>query len=684
MLNSSRVKVGLIFIAVVTSYWQIFHQYYQQDEWHHFGVEFVWHSVGFLEFMKNYVLDFHNIHFAPITNLVNYFQFSLLGLRSQSYALVALILHFINCVLLLFVLKKIFKNEYLAYVASLLFATSIVDRQAVTWLLQYITTLPALTFSLLSILFANNYFVTNNKKWFILSIVFMIIALGFKETALFLGAFLPIYWLIFFYPRIQKILFPVIVILVVISYSIFRFMVLPQDSLNKSSVSSGSLKLNILTITSNGVTQSFFPQDLIMELSKKLAKFRMVNNMGFKPETNEYDEFINFKLAPKVTVALSLGLLMVVGFLFLRSKYQKEILIGLAFIFTGVMPFMMLPQVGEFNFLSSRYLYIPAVGSNLIIALFLLYLSKKYYKISYALVLFLVLLNIFVGWRMFIPEIKEADIRRGILEKIEQAYPTLPDDVIFYTESDASYYGLPEEERIFPFQSGFGHTLLVSYQSKENFPVEYFKNDYLWNIKDQGYQKIDNRGFGYFRDFNRMMDTLKTNNLSNDSVVSFRYDSSNNSIFDTTEEVRGRIKGYLTKKKKISTKEYVVSASNNQQDIANISDEKRETFWDSKLPYARSQYIEIDLTQKRMLAQITLDSYNNKDQNAVGYAVWLSDDKSHWKNVFYSKRYTPNKEGTVNIYFLPQFAQFIKIEQIGSHKFADWIIHELSLYETTE
>ena len=83
----------------------------------------------------------------------------------------------------------------------------------------------------------------------------------------------------------------------------------------------------------------------------------------------------------------------------------------------------------------------------------------------------------------------------------------------------------------------------------------------------------------------------------------------------------------------------------------------------------------------RKIAQITIDSYNNKDQNAVGYKVSISADRQKWKEVFYSRRYPPNDGGIVNLYFEPTNGKFIKVEQIGEHKFAPWVIHEIKAYE---
>jgi hypothetical protein len=64
--------------------------------------------------------------------------------------------------------------------------------------------------------------------------------------------------------------------------------------------------------------------------------------------------------------------------------------------------------------------------------------------------------------------------------------------------------------------------------------------------------------------------------------------------------------------------------------------------------------------------------------------VLLSKERKNWKQAFYAKRYPPDKNGLVEIYFNPTLTRFIKIEQVGFHKFASWVVHELTLYETVD
>ena len=152
------------------------------------------------------------------------------------------------------------------------------------------------------------------------------------------------------------------------------------------------------------------------------------------------------------------------------------------------------------------------------------------------------------------------------MQTIKNNRPNPPDNVVFYTESDHSFYGLPVDQRIMPFQSGFGQTLLVWYNQTENFPSEFLRDRFLWEITSQGYRVSSGRGFGYFRDFNVLAKAILENELNADSVVSFRYDLDTDTLTDNTNEVRGRLRRYFSKKIKTDRTTLKINASVNPEE----------------------------------------------------------------------------------------------------------------------
>ena len=133
---------------------------------------------------------------------------------------------------------------------------------------------------------------------------------------------------------------------------------------------------------------------------------------------------------------------------------------------------------------------------------------------------------------------KVGALRKNILETIKKNYPTLSKRVVFYTESDRSYYGLSPEDRILPFQSGFGQTLLIWYYPIQKFPKAFIEGRYLWEIKDQGYREAEGIGFGYFRNHQLLQEALINYNISPDSIIAFSWNGDSNSLKDITLKTR--------------------------------------------------------------------------------------------------------------------------------------------------
>lgn len=142
--------------------------------------------------------------------------------------------------------------------------------------------------------------------------------------------------------------------------------------------------------------------------------------------------------------------------------------------------------------------------------------------------------------------IADGQLRKSILNQIQTSYPVLPEKVVFYVESDKAYYGLPDEETILPFQSGFGQTLLVwYYHHGEKFPSCMFADGWLYPIEDQGYRYCQGRGFGYFRNVDDLDEAFQTNDLSPENLTAFEFHSEDESLNDITAFMRERLKEIL-------------------------------------------------------------------------------------------------------------------------------------------
>jgi len=231
---------------------------------------------------------------------------------------------------------------------------------------------------------------------------------------------------------------------------------------------------------------------------------------------------------------------------FLRGDKKRAMnrvtLFGFMFVLLNSFVYALSPQrVGIVTIMDSRNLYFPAIGfSFMIVAL----LQSIFYKsrVNYYTVIMIIILCNGVWLSKQLSIITTADvIRKEILTSIKNEYPDLPSKVIVYTESDTAFYGLPNEVKTFPFQIGFGRTLLVWYQDKENFPRGLLQDNFLASMQSQGYREEDDRGFGYFRDLEEMSKAFYENNLSLDSIIAYRYKAQTNSLTNITSEIRSEL-----------------------------------------------------------------------------------------------------------------------------------------------
>jgi len=668
-----RLKITSVFLFFILVYFRVPFIFFQQDEWYAFGNMI---ALGpKLIFHRFEVGDIN--HFVPLNSLLSFLLFKIFDLNYVGYNAVALFLHFINGLLVYFLALRILKRKTFALLSAATFIASAASAGLVMWPLVGINTL-TLTFALLAWIAALRF--KEQKKVFVNGLVvaiLTILALLTNEYAGGMLIFIPV--LIFVLSKkdqlvkASKFLLPFIVF--GFGYLFFRLSIVGGVLAGGSSLK--TILPKIIQFPVRYLGQLLIPKQGLLLVDQILGNNLALSDLVLR------DVFFWFGLAV-------LGLVLVVSAIVRRvspTNYQNLILVTI-FILASSIPFAFIPgKAGNFLLFSPRYLYFGIAGGAILIALLaeFAYLSERSFlkKLAGFYILLFFFLGVFGNWSKAGSLLKEGKLREGILNEIKSKYTSLPKKTIFYTESDSSFYGLPPEEKIMPFQSGFGQTLLVWYQAEESFPKEFFEDRYLWEITDQGYQEVAGRGFGYFRDFGLMNETIEKENLAPSSIIAFRYDSEDTSFEDMTEEVQGRIKGFAVNKRLLPGPTLKVTAIQNPDDVYLAVDGNRRTKWDTKLPYGHPQFLVIDLKRPRKIAQVRIDSYNNKDQNTVGYSVLLSDDGQVWREVFYAKRYPPNADGFSDLYFEPQFASFIKIEQKGEHRFAPWVIHELKVYEAT-
>ena len=125
---------------------------------------------------------------------------------------------------------------------------------------------------------------------------------------------------------------------------------------------------------------------------------------------------------------------------------------------------------------------------------------------------------------------------------MKSSYPSLPQNVIFFTQSDTAYYGMPDNEKSLPVQIGFGKMLMIWYQKEENYPRCMYEGQFLLHLLEEGYRNCEDSGFGYFRDYAKLLNAVKTNNIPVGNVISYSWNGKTEEFRDITIEVQDRLR----------------------------------------------------------------------------------------------------------------------------------------------
>lgn len=539
------VLILLIFIGL--TFYRLPDTFFQQDEWATLGLMAIFEQAPFQAIsilLPRSLLD----HFVPMTFLIDYGQYRLFGLQFSYYAFFSLALHLINSILVYYFFWFLSQKKGLSLAASLIFALNSLSHQAVTWVSTSTSTQAATLFALISLILLH-------RSRLFLSLLSFFLALTFKENIASLFLFFPVFWFLFTpkrqFSQFKKLVLSLLSIF--LFYLLLRLVVIislpPSASFPVQEATSPSLSHYLYRIAMTPlrvIPQSILTTNLILRWSRRLIF------LGY-PQFVASDGVPNPYLADSLGfdfVCLILAAVILLGSFFIWQSFSSPLLLfALSFIIVNALPFIFIPgRAGYTSIFEPRNLYFLGIGSSLFLAICIFTLSRWLKKRWVLLILVPLLFIHSKNIRADIDQlVADGQLRKSILNQIRTTYPVLPEKVIFYTESDKAYYGLADEEKILPFQSGFGQTLLIWYHNHgEEFPLCMFTNKYEWlfQIEDQGYQYCQGRGLGYFRKFNDLKEALLENDLPITSVFAFSWKDKESSFKDITPEIREKLINY--------------------------------------------------------------------------------------------------------------------------------------------
>ena len=550
-MKKRNKKLELLLLTLVfVAYLPMFKGFFQHDEWRAFG-NYLSGGGNLLSMLK----PFHS-HYTPLTEIFFNLYLSFFQLNFFWYALFSVIAHLIVVYLSFVFFSKLLKNRILAFFSSLLFAIGASSHQATSWIAADINTHGSTIFGLLALIVLYK----SNKIW--LSIVFLIISLLFKESTIAFFVLLPLMIYIFDKKKfIANKLNYIRITLIGFLYLAFRYLLIVLQKTQTGSVvklvtetqSLLDVMGNLITFPAKIFSHSLFPTGLLLSFARNISKILPTSITGLYG-TTAFDVFVEntaLQIINWIIFSACIFLLIYVTKKSKNTRIKKVALFGFVFVILNSFIYTLSPgRSGNIPVVDSRNIYLPSIGAAIfLVSAIYLFLKEKTNK-TFLIIAIFVVLNIF--WLekelKFIAE--RGTERKEILYQIKESYPVLPKETVFYMESDKSFYGFPETEKMFPFEVNFGYTLMVWYQPTEQFSKQLTNQTYfLRKLTDEGYKEVEGRGFGYFRNLEPLIQAMKDNNLKKDSVIGFSYHFDDRSIEDITPQIRKEIEVMVGKTK---------------------------------------------------------------------------------------------------------------------------------------
>ncbi|KKS65486.1 MAG: hypothetical protein UV33_C0002G0007 [Candidatus Daviesbacteria bacterium GW2011_GWA1_42_6] len=548
-IKSSLIPIILIILAVAVSYSNLTGSFFEQDEWHSFGYYTYLSSLDGLEFFQTILQNDPLAHFTPLSLFFKMEFYRLFGLNSSAYFFASITFHVLVSLTVYFLALQLTKKKLPAALGGLFFAVNSSHYQAVTWLGTFEGAELSTLFGALSLIGFLIFLDTKRKVLLNLSLLSILIALLFKETAL---TFLLLLATLIVFKETGKNKVYTLLKLggILLFYILLRSSYLIFGSRGEVAINqeAGNTFLmtgyNVLSLPIKVFSQVLLPNELMVDITNKATTpFGLYQYFGKGPWILENALRYDFLMIPA-----GLIICLVLFLIGRRLSIKLPFYLGLLMIIFTLLPFLVLKKY--LIYFDSRYLYTATVGFSLIISTIIAYLMNDqkftqtwFLKLGASLAVLAIIFSMhLIALKDTIDtHVKLGSLRKQILSKLVYDNPKLPKNAVFYTESDSVYYGLPDQEKILPFQSGFGQTLLVYYQQNEQYSYKFYKDFFLWEISEQGYRETDGRGFGYYHNFDLLKKDLKQYNIPTDSIIAYSWNSKASTLINITDEVKARL-----------------------------------------------------------------------------------------------------------------------------------------------
>lgn len=520
-------------------YFPLLSAYFVQDEWQLFSSYYSASASTFLEKISFFIIPQPG-QYVPITSLFAFIMFSVFHLEYLAYFYISMILFLLNAYFLSKVCLILTKNRLAAIIAASFFIIAPLHFQATSWAVASFGYHLSALFAMASLIHLLKWIDEGKGSRLYISGALLLLSLLSKGTSMFLVVFYPL--LVFLQTKSLKRTFHSLASLVPsVFFIIWNYWFIRTHPLADFTVIKQETSLfNLFSLPLRTLLQSILPQDILLNLSRFIS--------GIILQSNDVFRVGSFAETKGMGIIFGFGLLILLIALFFLVFYKhkgcKPWLITLCFIGLSGLPFYFVTY-NKFSLIPPRYLYFGVIGVGIGVSYLSAYIIRSKKRNYFVALITLLFTYGVITFNQSIDLGKTGSVRKSILAQISKNDLKEDQNVIFI-ESDSSFYGLSEKVRTLPFQNGFGKTLATFLHGRIYIPDEVYKNpDILWPIESQGYFGDASRGFGYFRDYTKLVEVLEEKGLPLSAVTAFTFKEG--VLVNTTTQIRSKLKNSLPK-----------------------------------------------------------------------------------------------------------------------------------------
>lgn len=301
----------------------------------------------------------HNAY-RPLATLSLSLDYRIWKLNPVGYHLFNVILHILNCIIIFFILNRLFQNLSLSFISALLFLVHPVNSEAV----NYVSNRPVLLMLFFFLAAFYSYLLYRQKEKLIflpLACILYICSILSKEMGLVFWVFILIYELIFF--KQKRKIFPLLGFAIIS----FAYLTLRVTSLYLP-------KINLFIQGEQGVSYS---RELLLRLlvfAKICLYYLKLFFLPFGLHMEYGAPVVKSILDPGAWLAL-ISLISLAVIIFYLGKKKKEISFGGLWFIAGLIPVSGLIPINRA--MSEHYLYLASAGFFILISCAALNIWKK-------------------------------------------------------------------------------------------------------------------------------------------------------------------------------------------------------------------------------------------------------------------------------------------------------------------